>query len=98
MLIQVDKSENFLVQKITDHARTMVIRYQTVPVDKLGDSTEVQCFDTLQEARESIGLAQPPVVADSKPSAKVRKVAKAEKASATSAAAKAKKSKTKKAA
>ncbi len=84
MLIQIDKSENFLVQKITNFDRTEVIRFQTVPISKVGDTTEVQCFDTLQEARESVGLAQPRVVTADKPSPKARKAAKAEKASAAS--------------
>ncbi len=91
MLTQVDKSENFLVQKITNFDRTEVIRFQTVPISKLGDSTEVQCFGTLQAAREAVGIAQPPVVAADKPSAKARKQTKAEKASAASDASKAKK-------
>ena len=91
MLTQVDKCETHLVQKITNFDRTQVIRFQTVPVDSVGNSKTVEPFDTLQAAREAVGLAQPPVVAADKPSAKARKVAKATKASAASDAARAKK-------
>ncbi len=102
MLTQVDKSENFLVQKITNFDRTQIVRFQTVPIDKVGDSNEVQCFGTLQGAREAVGIGQPRVVAADKPSAKARKAAKATKASAASDASRVKKtgkaSKTKKAA
>ena len=91
MLIQVDKCETHLVQKITNHDRTQVIRFQTVPVDSVGNTETVECFDTLQAAREAVGLVQPPQVAADKPSPKARKAAKAEKASAASEASRAKK-------
>ena len=91
MLTQVDKCETHLVQKITNFDRTEVVRFQTVPVDSPGNFNTVECFDTLQGAREAVGLAQPATVTADKPSPKAAKAAKAAKASAASEASLAKK-------
>ena len=86
MLSQIDRNETHLVQKITNFDRTELIRFQTVPIDSVGDFNTVECFGTLQEAREAVGLAQPPQVADKPRTLKEVKQTKAEKSAAQSAA------------
>jgi len=51
MLKQVDKINGILVQKITAMDGT-IVRYQTVPENKIGDSQYVKEFPTLTSARQ----------------------------------------------
>ncbi len=51
MINIVDKVNGYLIQKVLHNKTGVLVRYQTVPADKVGNSYEVSCYSTLKAAR-----------------------------------------------
>lgn len=51
MIKIVDKANGYVVQKVIHNKTGKTVRYQAVRESKIGDTNEVQCFETLTEAR-----------------------------------------------
>lgn len=61
MLRVIEKSATHLLQKVSN-PKGVTLAYQIVPKDKVGDSSAVQRFMRLYEARKAAGISYNPAV------------------------------------
>lgn len=59
MIQVVDRLNGLIVQKVMHNKTGKVVRYQTVPEDKIGNTSAVQCHPTLTEARKFCAEQEP---------------------------------------
>lgn len=59
MLRTIEHSDDFIVQKILN-PRGETLAYQTVPRSSIGDSSTIQRFMRLSEARRAAGIVYAP--------------------------------------
>lgn len=61
MIRLIEQSATHLVQKVMNH-RQQTLGYQAVPKSSIGDSSAIQRFVRLHEARKAAGIVYAPTI------------------------------------